>query len=53
MSYIDELREKEKQQEKRAEEEKEKHKCTRCVWGRWHGNKRYCMFPRCIKEELK
>jgi hypothetical protein len=53
MSYIDELRELEKQQEKRAEEEKEKHKCHGCEWGAWQGNKRYCMFPRCIKEELK
>lgn len=53
MSYIDELREKEKQEEKRAEEEKEKHKCHGCEWGTWQGNKVFCMFSRCFKEKEK
>ena len=51
MNYIDELREKEKQEEKHAEEEKEKHKCHGCEWGTWQGNKVFCMFSRCFKEQ--
>lgn len=53
MSYIDELREKEKQQEKRAEEEKKRHKCHGCEWGNWQGNKVFCIFSRCFKEKEK
>lgn len=53
MSYIDELREKEKQEEKREEEKKKRSKCHGCVWGHWDGNVHFCMLPRCLKQSNK
>ncbi|WP_341877605.1 hypothetical protein [Defluviitalea saccharophila] len=44
MKYINELRRKELEEERKIEEEKAAHKCTSCVWGRWEGNVRFCMF---------
>lgn len=50
MSYIDELRKKESEQKHEIEKKKEEHKCAGCVWGRWDGNVRFCMLPKCMKK---
>ncbi|MCW5196297.1 hypothetical protein BJQ91_03828 [Bacillus amyloliquefaciens] len=40
----------EEAREKALQEAKDNHKCRKCVWGSFSGNKYVCMFNKCIKK---